>query len=325
MMKRFMGVTVWMLSMCMLTGCGGEKSDSTPGDEPTASKVIGITLMTTSNPFFVTLGEAAKEEARKHGFEVSILSGENAERQANQITDFISQGVDAIIIAPNDHFAVGDAIKKANAANIPVFTADTGCTDKSAVVTSNVMTDNHGGGVMAGEAMIRALDGKGGKVLILSFDDAQSCLLRVVGFRERIDAYNAEHPNALINIVAELPGKAAQDPSKLATEDQIVVHSDLAGIFAINDPSALGAVVAVENAQKSEQIKIVGFDGQRIGKEAIRDGKIFADPIQFPKQIGAITVQQIVKYLNGDEPEAEILIPTKLYFQADALSDPELQ
>ena len=46
--------------------------------------------------------------------------------------DFISQGVSAIIIAPTDHYGIGEVIKEANAKNIPVFTADTGCTDQSA-------------------------------------------------------------------------------------------------------------------------------------------------------------------------------------------------
>ena len=311
-------------------GCGDN-------DKPTAKAsrsinadteiVVGVTLMTTSNPFFVILGEAAKKEAAAHDLLIKeVLSGENAENQANQIRDFITQAVNAIVIAPNDHFAVGEAIKQANQAGIPVFTADTGCSDPSAEVVSNVMTDNYGGGLLAGEAMIGALGPNGGgKVLILSFDSAQSCLLRVKGFKIKIEEYNQANSEAKIEIVAELPGQAEQDASKKATEDALNAYEDLAGIFAINDPSALGAVVAVHNAKKQDKIKIIGFDGQPIGKQAIRKGDIYADPIQFPKEIGRKVVQQIAKYLNGDPVEKEILIPAKLYFQADAENDPEAQ
>ena len=216
-------------------------------------------------------------------------------------------------------------IKEANAANIPVFTADTGCTDETAQVVSNVMTDNFGGGVFAGQAIIEALGEKGGDVLVLSYDDAQSCLLRVEGFKKKVNEWNEANPSAKINIVAELPGKAEQDASKQATEDALNAHPNRAAVFAINDPSAIGAVVAIENAGKQEQIKVVGFDGQKIGKEYIRDGKIFADPIQFPREIGKTTVQQIAAYFNGEEVEKEILIDTKLYYQKDAQADPELK
>ena len=72
-------------------------------------------------------------------------------------------------------------------------------------------------------------------------------------------------------------------------------------------------------------MKVVGFDGQRIGKEAILRGEIYADPIQFPQEIGRLTVQQMLAYKNGDEVQSEILIPTKLYFQEDAQKDPSLK
>ena len=316
----------------MLSGCGGGSETSSgstegaSGSPEAASKVIGITLMTLSNPFFVELGDAAKAEAEKNGFTVNaVLSGESGENQANQIRDLISQGVAAIIISPNDQFGVGEVIKEANAAKIPVFTADTGCTDKSAKVTSNVMTDNLGGGVLAGQAIIEALDKKGGEVLVLTYDDAQSCLQRVTGFKKKIEEWNKANPDALVKIVDELPGKAEQEASKQATEDALNAHPNLGAVFAINDPSAIGAVVAIENAKKQSSIKVVGFDGQMIGKEYIRDGRIFADPIQFPKVIGKKTVEQIVAYFNGDVPESEILIDTALYYQKDAQADPDLK
>lgn len=317
-------LSFWVILILALSGCGGsDESQNSSSSKP--KKLLGITVMTLGNPFFVELSNAAKIEAEKHGYEVVILSGDEADKQAKQVRDFISQKADAIIIAPKDTLAIGSPIKEANEAGIPVFTADTGCDDKSAKVVSNVMTDNYGGGKLAGKAMIEALGDKGGKILILDFKKAQSCLLRVKGFKEVIAKHNEKNPAAKIQIVAELPGDASEEPSKKATEDQLNSTPDLAGVFAINDPSALGAVVALKKANKLEQVKVIGFDGQLIGKQAILKGEIFADPIQFPKEIGRRTVQQIIKYKNGEDVEAEILIPTKLYRQADAKADPELK
>ena len=102
-------------------------------------------------------------------------------------------------------------------------------------------------------------------------------------------------------------------------------HKDLNGIFAINDPSALGVCAAIEKAGLAGKIIVVGFDGQLEGKKAILEGKIFADPIQFPDRIGRQTVQTILKHLGGHEVEPEVLIPTQLYYKADAENDPALK
>ena len=72
-------------------------------------------------------------------------------------------------------------------------------------------------------------------------------------------------------------------------------------------------------------MKIIAFDGQPEGKQAIKDGKIFADPVQFPAKIGKTTVELIMSYFNGEEVPAEVLIPTELYTQKDGMEDPDLK
>jgi ribose transport system substrate-binding protein len=117
----------------------------------------------------------------------------------------------------------------------------------------------------------------------------------------------------------------AKDESFRKAEDILQAYGDLKAIFAINDPTALGAVAAIEKAGKTGRIAVVGFDGMPEGKQAIKDGKVYADPIQFPDQIGRQTIEAIAKYLAGDELPKEILIPTSLYKKADADKDPTLE
>ena len=85
------------------------------------------------------------------------------------------------------------------------------------------------------------------------------------------------------------------------------------------------ARAAIEKANKADRVKLIGFDGQPDGKQAIKEGKIFADPVQFPDRIGSMTVQSIVKYFNGESVPATQLIPTELYRKADGLKDPSLK
>src|SRR5205807_4911453 len=170
-----------------------------------------------------------------------------------------------------------------------------------------------------------ALGNSGGKVVILDFKQAESCLLRTKGFKEIIEKHNKDTSKKPITIVAELPGDGQKEKGYKVAQDALEAHADLAGIFAINDLSALGAYSALEKASKTDQVKIIGYDGQPEGKQAIKEGKIYADPIQYPERIGAETAHAILQYFQGDQPKAEILIPTGLYRQADGAKDNSLK
>jgi len=172
--------------------------------------------------------------------------------------------------------------------------------------------------------MIEALGEAGGKVAVLHFKQVESCQLRVRGFTEVINAHNASG-KAKIEIVAELESGGAKDAGFKAAEDVLQSNGDLRGIFAINDPAALGARAALEKAGKTQQVVIIGFDGQPEGKQAIKDGKIYADPIQFPDKMGVQIVESILRHSKGESLPPQILIPTSLYRKADADKDASLK
>lgn len=320
-------------ALCLvISGCNRDQSTATgttPAAPPQAQAVkgtIGLSVLTSINPFFLEIAERMTETARQHGYAVTWVSGDfDVAKQQNQIKDFIVKKVSAIVLTPCDSTAIGPAIKEANEAGIPVFTADIACLAPGVKVVSHVATDNYGGGKEAGKAVIEALGENGGKVAVLHHKIVESCLLRVKGFREVIDQHNAGRATGKIEIVAELPGGGSKDQSFKAAEDLLQAHPALAAIFAINDPSALGAVAAIEKAGKSGQIKVIGFDGQLEGKQAIKDGKIYADPVQFPDRIGIETVNLIIKHFSGEKVPAEHLIPTALYRKADADKDARLK
>lgn len=332
-MKRRVLLLSGLFTAGVLAGCGGgsspstsETSGTTPSPSPSstpsaASKgTIGLSVLTMTNPFFKVIADSLTAEAKKQGYEVAVVSGEfDPPKQANQVKDFVVQKVSAIVLTPCDSKSIGPAIKEANAAGIPVFTADIKCLAPDAEIVSHIATDNYQGGKLAGDAMVEALGEAGGKVAILDFKAVESCQLRVKGFKEVI----AKHPN--IKIVTELPGEGQKDRGNRSAEDALQRFSDLAGIFAINDPSALGARAALEKAGKADQVKLIGFDGQPEGKQAIKEGKIFADPIQFPDRIGRETMQTIVAHLNGERVKPEVLIASELYRKADGEKDPELK
>jgi ribose transport system substrate-binding protein len=289
-----------------------------------AAGTIAVSVLTMNNPFFKEIADTMTTEAAKSGYKVIAVSGDfDVAKQQNQIKDFIVKKVSAIVLCPCDSKAIGPAIREANKAGIPVFTADIASLDPAAKVVAHIATDNFQGGRMAAEAVVEALGGKG-KVAILDYPEVESVIQRTKGFEARLAELNKQ-PDVKVQIVAKLPGGGDKSKSFKAAQDLIQAHSDINAIFAINDPSALGARAALENAGKADQIKIVGFDGQPEGKQAIKDGKLFADPIQFPDKIGAETVRAFIKYMNGEDVPKEILIPTALYRKADALKDATLK
>jgi ribose transport system substrate-binding protein len=320
------------LALC--SGCGkpAETSSSLPSGQGGSGKpetaqtaaakpkaVIGVSLLTMANPFFKVMGDAMQAEGAKNNYEVIVEAGEmDPARQRDQVNDFIVKKVSAIILAPCDSRSIGTAIQEANKAGIPVFTADIASLDKTAKVISHVATDNYEGGKLAGQAMIAALGGKG-KVAIIDHPEVESVIQRTKGFKEAIATAKD------IQIVAQLPGGGQRDTSYKAAQDILEKNPQLDGIFAINDPSALGAVAAIEKAGRASKIKVIGFDGVKEAKQAVKDGQIYADAIQFPEKIGAMVIQSISKYMDGEQVPPQTLIPAALYKKADAEKDTELK
>lgn len=313
-----------------LLGCGKTETSApsgsaTPTAAPARKGTIGVSLLTLDNPFFKVIGDNITAEGAKYGYDTIVVSGDkDVAKQSNQIKDFIVKKCVAIVLSPCDSRSITPVIQEANQADIPVFTVDIPCHEPGVKIATQVATDNYGGGKEAARAMIEALGEAGGKIAILHFKQAESCILRVKGFREVIDQHNASSKSK-IDIVTELEGGGAKDIGYKAAEDALQAHPDLRGIFAINDPTALGARAAMEKAGKADQIILVGFDGQPEGKQAIKDGKIYADPIQFPAKMGVQIVQAIIKHSKGEELPPQMLIPTSLYRKADAEKDPDLK
>lgn len=323
---RKLSFVLLMLSMTFLAPACSRKNEQPDKTAKAPPPTIGVSVLTLTNPFFKVIADNITDEAKKNGYEVIVVSGEkDVARQQDQVKDFLVRKVKAIVLCPCDSKGIGTAIQEANEKGVPVFTADLACLAPEAKVVTHVATDNYSGGKLAGQAMIEALGEAGGKVLILDFKPAESCLLRVKGFKEVIENHNKTAKGVPITVVAELPSGGDNDIGYKSTQDALQAHPALAGIFAINDPAALGARAALEKEKKADQVKIVAFDGQPEGKQAIKEGKIYADPVQYPDKIGRETAKAIHNYFNGIRPPPEILIPTTLYRKADGEKDESLK
>jgi ribose transport system substrate-binding protein len=289
------------------------------GTQQAATKgKIGMTCMDLTNPFFKLIANIMEEEAGKYGYELVALSGElDPAKQNNQLADFAAQGCDAIFLNPVDSKSAGEGVKKAHDAGIPVFTFDVEVTDAEAkyMIVSHIGSDNYQGGLLAGESMMK-ITGDKGQIAIMTYPEVTSCIHRRDGFMD----YLKEH-NSQLEVVTELTGKGNRNDGYAVATDILQAYPNLVGIFAINDPSALGAYAAVSKAGKLDQITIVGFDASPAGKQAVFEKQLYDTPQQFPRKMAQGTVEAFVKYLEGEEVPKVTFIPCAHYLYQDSVND----
>ncbi len=302
-----------LLSLTLfISGCDTSEQDEENTVSDSSGMTIGVSLLTRTHPFYQDLEAGLQAASDEAGFELLITAGEfDVARQKDQIQDFIVRKVNAIIVSPCDSKSIGTAIKAANDAGIPVFTADIACLAEGVEVVSHIASDNIAGGQLAAKAIVEALGGSG-KVAIIDHPEVESVIQRVKGFEDELALHDG------IEIVAKLPGHGVKDQAFRTAEDILQSHPDLGAVFGINDDSALGALAAIEKAGKTDRVLIIGFDAVPEAREAIKAGKIFADVVQMPREIGRSTIEALTTYVSGGDVPPEILIPCDLFDRDDA-------
>jgi ribose transport system substrate-binding protein len=295
-----------LLALCACGGNAGSSSSSS------GSKVIGVSIQNREAQFYQDMEGGIKSEAAKYGYTVNVVdASRDNSKQQSQVEDFIAQKVAAIVLTPYDSQAIGSAIVEANAANIPVFTADIASTSKQGKVVAHIASDNVQGGAQAGKLMCAAV--KNGSVAIIDEPEVTSVQDRVKGFKA---AVASGCPG--VKIVADIDGGGERAKASSVMEDMLQSHKDLKGVFGINDDSALGAARAIDAAGLTGKVAVVGYDATPEARAAIKSGSMYGDAIQHPDQIGSKTIDAIHDFFAGKVPPAKISVPVGTFTKADA-------
>jgi ribose transport system substrate-binding protein len=283
-----------LASALLLAGCAKKPAHTRPQ--------IGVTLLTEAHVFYQDLKKGLQAGADSLGMDLHIVAGEwDLARQTSQVENFITQKMDAIIVAPVDTRGIVSAVEEANRAGIPVFTVD--ISSAGGRVTSHIASDNAQGGRLVGEYLAQLLGGNG-DIAILDQPTLASVIDRVRGFREAIARYPGIH-------IAAAPAveRGLRDVAKNKTDNLLQSHPDLAAIFGSNDDCALGALASVRAAGK-RNIIIVGFDATPEARSAIADGgPLKADAIQHPETIGRRAIETVYRSLHGEQVPPLVAVP----------------
>jgi len=255
---------------------------------------VGITFMTTNNPFFVAMLDAVREEVEgKLGGELIVSDGQfNVAKQLSDVEDMIVQGIDLLLFNAVDSDAAEPAVVMAKEAGVPVVCLDV---DAAGPRDMFIGSDNYQAGVLCGEYTARRLNGKG-KVVIINGTPITSVRNRYRGFKDVISRYPG------IEVVAEQNGETNLTKSLEVMENVLQSQPEIDAVFGINDPTALGILAAVESAGREDEMFITGVDGSPDGVQAILDGTaMVATAAQNPARIGRLGVEYGLKILDGDE------------------------
>jgi ribose transport system substrate-binding protein len=280
-------------------------SSAASAKSPKKIAQIGLMVQDMSNPFFAAMDKGAKEAAAGIGAKLNTQDAQlDLANQNTQIDAFIQQGVDLIVISAVNEAGIEPAIARAKEAGVIVIAVDTPAKGADAVIMTNA--------VQAGEKscdyLFQQMGGKG-EVLLVDGTPIQTIIDRINGCKTVAKKYPG------IKIVGQQASKNDRASGLAVTTDMLTANPDVTGIFGMNDPSALGAVLAVEQAGKSGKIKVTGVDGS---PEAVAELKRAGSPfIGTATQNPAEMVRQAVKIAQdivAKKPPTEktILIPSVL-------------
>ncbi len=304
-----------------LAGCGGEKSpDGAAGGDSGGKKyTIAVLPKGVGHQFWLTVRAGADAAGKDMNAEI-IWNGPDKEteiaKQINIVQDMISRKVDAIVMAACDENALIDVVNQAMDAGIPVITFDSGV--KSDRPLSFVATDNVAAARMAADKLAELIGGKGEVGIIPIVPGAATSEMREQGFKEGA----AKYPDMKIVSVLHCESDAAKAMS--VTEDMMTAHPNLAGIFAESEPGAVGAAQAIAAANKSGQIKIVGFDASGEEIAGLERGTIQALIVQNPFKMGYDGVKAAVDAIEKRPVEKRIDTGVTIITKEN-LNTPEVQ
>lgn len=293
------------MTLAMLGGCAGGGTPSASGGAASGDKfTVGYCNGADSDVFMVARKDALIE-ATKDNKDIEIKFADANQDSTKQLGDadtFIAQGVDLLILVPNDAEAIVPAVEAANAKGIPVICLGIKAASGDYIY---VGSQNYDAGKMQGEYMAESLP-ENAKVLYLAGTAGMDhSAARREGFNDALK--NAGRTD--VQILADLDGDYQMSKAMQITEDWIQKYPQFDAIVAANDQMALGAVEALKGANRLSGVQITGVDGLAEAYTAIKNGEMVQTILQDAPGQAKSAYDVIQKLMKGEAPDKEVLVP----------------
>lgn len=297
---------VVVLMLLNLVGCGSNSNEAgSEGVNQEKELLIGLSMNTLNNPFFVAVKEGAEKKAQEEGIKLTVTDAQNSpEKQITDIENLLQQGIDILVIDPTDSDAIVPAVLEANNANVPVVTIDR--ESNGGDVVTHIGFDAIKSGRIAGQFLVDTLDGEGNIVEILGIMGTNVARDRSAGFNEIMK----ENPG--MKTIAQQTANFDRAEAMSVMENILQAHSKIDGIYAANDEMALGALAAIEGAGRLDEIVLIGCDAIDPALDAIKSGSMEATIAEPPFFLGKAGIDAAIGVYNGKSYDPVILLDNEL-------------
>ena len=272
---------------------------------------IALVMKALSNPFFHAMEVGARDAAKTLGIEL-FVQGTNKEtdvaQQVSIVENFMTRGVDAIVIAPASSEGLVPVLFRAQAQGIKIINIDNPLDEKTKTQFSFqcpfVGSDNAMGASLACHDLVAAMGGQGEAAILEGIPGVINAELRKQGARRILDA------EPKIQVVASQTAEWETEQGYQVFSNMLTAHPNITGLFASNDNMALGAIRAIDAAGKTGQIAVTSYDNLVAAQESILAGAMISTVDQHPEKMGEFGVQTAKDILEGKS--VENYIPTPL-------------
>ena len=302
-MKKIISLLLVIAMVFCFAACGNTAEEGTDAEAVS----VGIAVSTLNNPFFVDLVQGAQDKADELGIALQVAdAGDDSAKQASDIEDLVSSGIQVLIVNPCDSDAVAPAVESAIEAGVQVIAVDR--VVNGVEVACSIASDNVLGAQLAADYLV-SLVGEGAVCAELQgVLGASATVDRGAGFHNVADTK--------LSVVASQTANFNREEGLSVMEDMLQANPEIACVFAHNDEMALGALEALDG----KDVKIAGFDATADALAAVQAGTMAATVAQQPALMGATAVEKALALVNGEAVDASVPVEVALV-TADNVAD----
>lgn len=315
-MKRKVGAVMLLVAALLMVA---SVLTAAPAQEKSPGKLtVGFAQIKEDSPWRTTETNSVQQEAKRLGIDLKLSVTEQA-GQIAAIRDFIAQGVDGILLAPQTRSGWDEVLQEAKDAGIPVVLLDRGVDAPESLWVTQISSDFAFEGREAGKWVAEKLNGKGKVAELFGDPAADPAILRSEGFMEIM----AQYPG--IEVVESKTGEWSQDKGRQVVEAWLAAGVEFDVIYAHNDGMALGAIDALKAAgmDPGDDVLIISVDAIKAAFEAIARGDMNAT-VECSPLLGPLGFEAIQKAIRGEKVDKYIINPDGLYDQDNYKTHPTM-
>lgn len=297
-MKRYK-LCILCAVILLLCGCGP--------DTAAAGHAVALIVKSTDSEFFLSMFAGARAAATEYNLELTIDGPETEEDYETQnwmVAQAVADGAEAIVFSAISYGENAAAIDAAAQAGVKVVSIDSGVGSEQ--VSTYIGTDNYAAGQMAARAALEGVEG-GLRVGIVSYSEGTANgQERVQG---AVDALAESGRAGIVEVITTLVDvpRAQTDTVRLLLD-----HPEINVLIAFNEPTSVGAALAVRTLDRGTDTFLVGFDSNVTTIDGLQEGWVDALVVQNPYAMGYLGVERAYRLLTGKEDGGTIDTATRI-------------